>query len=66
MRTIDRDTLQDLILDGVLVIEVLPNPEYEEEHIRGAINIPLKQLDARAVDNLDRNSPLVTYCNGFT
>ena len=27
------------------IVEVLPNDEFEEEHLPGAINIPLKELD---------------------
>ena len=39
---IRRDEVQRLIRDeGAQLVEVLPPPEYEEEHIEGAINIPL-------------------------
>ena len=27
------------------LVEVLPRPEYQEEHLPGAINIPLKELE---------------------
>ncbi len=44
---IDRYELKRLTRDeqGQLV-EVLPPDEYEDEHLPGAINIPLKTLDA--------------------
>lgn len=65
MKTIDRAEARKLLEDGAQLIEVLPQPEYEMEHILGAVNIPLKELDAEAVSGLDRNRPVVTYCNGF-
>ena len=40
---IRRDEVQRLVEDeGGQLVEVLPPPEYESEHIEGAINIPLK------------------------
>ena len=47
--SIDRDEVRRLIAeeDGQLV-EVLPAGDYEQEHITGAINIPLKEVDDRA------------------
>lgn len=66
MNTIDRTELQKLIADTTPVIEVLPNEEYATEHISGAVNIPLKSLDAETVSRFDKVSPVVTYCNGFT
>ncbi len=39
-----RDEVQRLIREETaLLIEVLPTQEYEDEHIEGAINIPLKR-----------------------
>jgi rhodanese-related sulfurtransferase len=41
---------------------VLPEPEYREEHLPGATNIPLKQLDADCTAQLDRRRAVVVYC----
>jgi rhodanese-related sulfurtransferase len=30
------------------LVEVLPKDEYDEEHLPGALHLPLKQLDAHA------------------
>jgi hypothetical protein len=55
--------LQELLADGdVELVEVLPAREYEEEHIPGAISIPLKSLGATSVSILDRHKPIVVYC----
>ncbi len=54
--------LVHLLDRGVQLVEVLPEAEYEEEHLPGAVNIPLKQLDAAAAARLDRERPVVVYC----
>ena len=51
-----------LMDQGVQVVEVLPKEEYEEEHLPGAVNIPLKTLDARSTATLDKGNPVVVYC----
>lgn len=59
---ITRHEVQRLIRnDGALIIEVLPAQEYEDEHIAGAINIPLKRLDRESVSHLDRAQPIIFY-----
>jgi rhodanese-related sulfurtransferase len=46
--SINRDEVQRLIAEeSAQLVEVLPVSDYEKEHISGAINIPLKELDAR-------------------
>ena len=54
--------LRDLLDAGAQLVEVLPEPEYTEEHLPDAINIPLKQLDASSTTGLDKKSPLIVYC----
>lgn len=45
---IDRNRLQELMKTGAQVIDVLPEDEYEQQHIPGAVNFPLKQLTAES------------------
>ena len=59
---IDRDRVQQLIADGAALLEVLPAPEYQDEHLAGARNLPLKQLTAETTAMLDRSRPVVVYC----
>jgi rhodanese-related sulfurtransferase len=54
--------LRRLMDDGAQVVEVLPQAEYEELHLPGAVNIPLKKLDATTTAELDRRNPVVVYC----
>src|SRR5690242_19240049 len=51
-----------LMDDGAQVVEVLPREEYEEEHLPGAISIPLKTLDSRTTAELDKRAPVMVYC----
>jgi phage shock protein E len=51
--------------EGGQLVEVLPADDFAEEHIVGALNIPLKELDKRAPRELDRRRPVVVYCNDY-
>ena len=64
-RSIDRQELQRLLAEGAQVVEVLPADEYAEAHIKGAINIPLKELTPEGVRALRRDRPVITYCHDF-
>ena len=63
---IDRDEVRRLIADkNAQLVEVLPATDYANEHITDAINIPLKELDERAPRELDRERPVIVYCNDY-
>jgi hypothetical protein len=64
-RPIDRDEVQRLLAEGAQLVEVLPQAEFEEEHLPGAINIPLKTLDAETVRRLERERPVIVYCHDY-
>jgi phage shock protein E len=59
---IDLAQLQQLVDGGGQLVEVLPAAEYAEEHLPGAISLPLKQLDATTAARLDRSRPVIVYC----
>lgn len=59
---IQLDETRELIQQGAQVIEVLPPAEFEEEHLPGAINIPLKSLNEATASRLDRDRPVIAYC----
>jgi rhodanese-related sulfurtransferase len=60
---IDRDEVQRLLRDEhAQLVEVLPAEEYLDEHLPGAVNIPLKALDERSTAALDRARPVIAYC----
>ncbi len=63
---IDRRELQRLLdQEQAQLVEVLPAAEYEDEHLPGAINIPLKTLDRETTRPLDRGRPVVAYCYDY-
>jgi len=47
---------------GAQIVEVLASKEYAEEHIPGAINIPLLHMNASSVAVLDKDRPIIVYC----
>ncbi len=49
--------------EGAQLVEVPPPEEFAGEHIAGALNIPLKRLDAETTAGLDRGRPVIVYCH---
>ena len=62
VRQIDTDEAARLHAAGAQFVEVLGRSEYEEEHLPGAIHIPLRKLDREAPEWLDAGQPVVVYC----
>ena len=54
--------LRELLDAGAQLVEVLPVAEYAEERLPGAINVPLKTLDADSTAQLDKTRAIVVYC----
>ena len=65
MTQIDRNEVKVLISQGAQLVEVLPKAEYEEEHLPGAINIFLKNLDRKSAAQLNREKAIVVYCHDY-
>jgi rhodanese-related sulfurtransferase len=59
---IDLTQLEELLDGGGQLVEVLPAAEYADEHLPGAISLPLKQLDAPTAARLDPARPVIVYC----
>jgi rhodanese-related sulfurtransferase len=63
---IDRNEVQRLLADErAQLVEVLPEEDYEDEHLPMAVNIPLKELDRERVRQLDRGDPVIVYCYDY-
>jgi rhodanese-related sulfurtransferase len=56
------EEMRRLVDEGAQVVEVLPFREYAEEHLPGAVNIPLKSLTEATATRLDKHRPVVVYC----
>jgi rhodanese-related sulfurtransferase len=61
MTDVNLKTLLVLIDSGIQIVDVLPDREYQSGHIPGAVNIPLKKLDAETISVLQRDKPVVVY-----
>ena len=59
---IGRDELRTLTGQDVQLIEVLPAEDYAWARLPGAVNLPLKELDA-GTGQLDRARPVIVYCH---
>jgi rhodanese-related sulfurtransferase len=60
-----REEVRELLDGGARLVEVLPREEYEEEHIAGAINIPLKELDRETTAGLEPEAPVIVFCHDY-
>ena len=47
------------------LVEVLPRSHYDEEHLPGAISLPLRKINARSIQLLELERPIVTYCYDY-
>lgn len=61
-RKIDREGVRRLVGEGAQLVEVLPASEFGEEHLPGAISLPLRRLEENAMAILDPARAVVVYC----
>lgn len=62
MEPVSRDALIERSKAGlVTVLDVRPEDEFAVDHVRGAVNIPLGELEARLAE-LDPDQEIVAYC----
>ncbi|HEY3078907.1 MAG TPA: rhodanese-like domain-containing protein [Chloroflexota bacterium] len=62
---VHRNEVRTLLEQGAQLVDVLPPEEYQEAHIAGAVNVPLRQLGAEASTRLERDRPVITYCHDY-
>jgi len=62
---ITRDELVAAVESGaVVLLEALPPMHYEKEHLPGALNLPLDDIDTLSAALVpDRDRAIVTYCS---
>ncbi len=59
----DLARVRELLDEGAQLVDVLPEAEYAEQHLAGAITLPLRRLDASTAAVLDRTRPVIVYCH---
>jgi rhodanese-related sulfurtransferase len=62
MKDIDLRQFLELQNHGAQVVEVLPQRQYEGQHIPGATNLPLSKFNSARLATLDKARPVVVYC----
>ena len=66
MKTIKRDELKEKLDNNeVNLVEVLDEEDFDKEHIKGAINIPLERIGTEAKEKFDEDDQIVVYCSDF-
>ena len=60
--TISRTELLKMLEDDTTqLVDVLPQREFSEGHLPGAINLPLKKLNRETASVLDPSRPVALY-----
>jgi rhodanese-related sulfurtransferase len=59
---ITSDEARRLVADGAVLLDVRSTPEFELEHIPGAENVPVNEVEARKEELLAKHKPFVIYC----
>lgn len=61
---VDPDELKRLLgRNAVTIIDVRPEDEYRESHLKGAVSVPVPQLETRLLD-LPEGQDIIAYCRG--
>lgn len=63
--SIDRSRVREMVQTGAQLVEVLPRREYDEEHLPGAISLPLRELNRATAGQLDKSRPIIVYCYDY-
>jgi rhodanese-related sulfurtransferase len=61
-KEIDREGLRRMVKRGAQLVEVLPAEEYGEDHLPGAISLPLRHIDDEGSKVLDKTRRVIVYC----
>ena len=65
MKTISTEELKKkLDNDELILIDVLSEKSYEQSHIKGAVNIPMKVIGTKAKEKYSKDDQIVVYCSG--
>ena len=62
MGGIDLGRVIELQNHGAQVVEVLSRKQFDEQHIPGAISLPLSKFKSSELAKLDKTRPVIVYC----
>jgi rhodanese-related sulfurtransferase len=58
----DRNEVRRLIEQGIQVVDVLGDDEYDDAHLPGAVHLPLRAIETEVIRLLDPTRPVLVYC----
>jgi phage shock protein E len=59
---VDLLELERMLSRGAQLVEALPEAEYKEGHLPGAISLPLRELTRERAAALNPDQPVIVYC----
>lgn len=59
IKTINTNEALELINDGAIIVDVRTRNEYDNGHIKDAINVPLDEIETL---DYDKETTLIVYC----
>ena len=62
------EELDELQTSGALLVDARSSSAYVQQHLKGAVSLPLGEVDPRLTEflaNVPKDRTLITYCNGF-
>ena len=59
---IGREDVRRLMAEGAQLVEVLPKEAFDEQHLPGAIHLPLRKIEAGVRATLDPERRIILYC----
>lgn len=67
VKNITRNELMKMISKGeeFTLVDVLDKDHYEKEHIKGAVSLPVSDIEKRAAKLLKKDETIVVYCASF-
>lgn len=66
-KKISREELMKMVSSGekFKLVDVLDINHFEKEHIRGAISLPVNEIERKASQMLKKDETIVVYCASF-
>lgn len=67
VKKITRDELIKMVSSGqkFKLVDVLDKEHFQKEHIKGAISLPVNEIEKKAATMLNKSETIVVYCASF-
>ena len=62
MNRIDLNRVVELQNQSAQLVEVLSRKQFDEQHLPGAVSLPLSKFKSSELTKLDKNRPVIVYC----